>query len=173
MQASSITEALLMSPRSMSSTTTKPVTPATPVPPGPLAPLTRPSHHSPPSPFPLSPLSPGSSTSPAESARHDAHVRSLASNDSTLSCAGHSNSPDARMGAEQVQSGERVADIQYTVRLDTLHTRSSCLSAFLHPMPECLMPLIALLLHSFCLLASVVHRGPDTPICTELATCMV
>ena len=110
MQASSITEALLMSPRSMSSTTTKAVTPATPGPLGPLTPLTRPSHHSPPSPFPLSPLSPGFSPSLAESARQDAHIGKLALNDSTLSHAGHSITSDAGMGAEQMQSGGRLPD---------------------------------------------------------------
>lgn len=98
MQASSITEALLMSPRSMSSTTTKasPLTPATPAAP---APLTRPSHYSPSSPFPPSPLSPP----PAESARHDAHGGSFSSNNNTVIYAGHSNTS----GAEQVQSGEK------------------------------------------------------------------
>lgn len=103
LQASSITEALLMSPRSMSSTNTK----------GPLAtpgalggaPSTCPSHDSPASPFPLSPLSPAVS---AESASHDARVGNSMSHDRTMSHAGPGRMSDARLGPELMQSGKIV-----------------------------------------------------------------
>ena len=106
-QASSITEALLMSPRSISSTTTK----ASPATAPPLGPATHTSQHSAPSPFPLSPLSPGSSRSAANSAhasaepsKEEADTRGTQSHDARNAAYGRKATD--RLGPELMQSGK-------------------------------------------------------------------
>ena len=117
LQASSITDALLMSPRSMSSTNTK----GPPATPGALggAPFTCPSHDSPALPCPLLPLSPAAS---AESAGREAPVGDLMSHDRMAGLAGPGRILNARLRPDIMQSGEMADDrkLQYNLLYSTV-----------------------------------------------------